>query len=256
MTCIVKKRRAISPLLATVILLGVTVAGGGTVFSFYSTTQDVLASSGDSISIQGINASVTPNHGSLSFTVTNIGDKPWTGVAINTIKGDVPARIFYMPLIDQGDSFSPEFVSSPVTVSAVTDLITGDDNGGLIGYSNLISYTTPETPFTATIFPGAEFWQPSNLCTANLKDVAANFVAGDLCAGTTVFGGIRLPSVIQPGESINPSTLMFSKIPPNIVETAINAIDIVKSGDELTLQVIVDFEDGTDATKTTTFTVR
>ncbi|MFQ5782942.1 MAG: archaellin/type IV pilin N-terminal domain-containing protein [Nitrosopumilus sp.] len=252
-----QKRRAISPLLATVILLGVTVAGGGTVFGFYSNTQDILSAAGDSISIQNINAEATPDHGILSFSVTNVGDKPWTTVSVNAIKGEVPARIFYMPLSDQGGLGNNQFVSSPVTVSAVTDMVTGDDNGGLIGYSNLMMYSTSETGFTPSIFTsGAEFWQPATLCADNTNDVAANFVATNLCAGTTMFTGIGLPAVIQPGDSINPSTLLFTQVPPNVVESAVNAIDTVVSGDELTLQVIVDYEDGTQATKTKTFTVR
>jgi flagellin-like protein len=252
------KRRGVSPLLATVILLGVTVAGGASVFGYYTSTQNILsaAATSDGISVTNVNAIATDKHGSLDFTITNTGDKPWTGVSVTALKGEVPKRIFYMPINFMLSSSATSSPSSAVTASAVTDILPGDGNGGWVGYSNLISYSTPDTPFAPfQVFKGSTFFQPSNLCTANPLE-AAGFFESALCGTTTLYHGIKLNDLIYPGQSINPSAFLFTKVPTNIDQTATNQIDTVKTGDKLTLQITVNLKDGKQIVKTFPVTVR
>lgn len=252
------KRRGISPLLATVILLGVTVAGGASVYGYYTSTQNVLsaAATSDGISVTNTNAIATDKHGTLDFTVTNTGTKPWTSVSIVALKGEVPKRIFYMPLNFMLSSSATSSPSTAVTASAVTDILPGDGNGGWVGYSNLISYSTPDTPFAPfQVFKGSTFFQPSNLCTTNPLE-AGGFFESALCGTTTLYHGIKLNDLINSGQSVNPSAFMFTKVPTNVNQTSTNQIDTVQTGDKLTLQITVTFKDGTQAVKTFPVTVR
>ena len=58
---LLNSRRAISPILATVVLLGITVVAGGLVFSVFS-TGSTAASSADVIAIQNAQAIKGSDH--------------------------------------------------------------------------------------------------------------------------------------------------------------------------------------------------
>lgn len=257
----IKQRRGISPLLATVILLGVTVAGGASVYGYYTSTQNVLsaAATSDGISVTNINAVTTDTHGTLDFTITNIGDKSWTSIAVLAQKGEVPKRIFYAPvnlMFSSSSSFSPNL---PVTASAITDSLPGDGNGGLIGYSNLISYHT-SAPFQV-FKSNAEFVQPPALCTTNTQDISASAAATSICNTSSgfvpnVFHGVKLNEPLEPGKSVSPQAFLFTKVPTGVNQTATNQIDTVKSGDKLTLHITVSTTDGKQIVKTFPVTVR
>lgn len=250
-----KKRRALSPLLATVILLGVTVAAGGSVFALYDTSENLLGDINGAINVKDVDALANDSVSTLTFTIENNGDQAWDSIVVNGLKDEVPALIFYRPLnfqLTSTQDFSP---SSPATVSAIIDTKPGDDNGGWIGLSNLIIYSTSDfAPFS--LFSTS--FEPSDLCTTNTADAAALSglsPSGDICALDS-FHGIKLDEPLRPGDSVTPVANLLTNVPSDVVQTATNQIDTIQTGDEILLDIIVTQTDGTQLTKTQSVRIR
>ena len=91
------KRRAISPILATVVLLGITVVAGGLVFSVFSTGANT-ASTTNSIVIENAQAVKGSSHADLTATIKNGGGKPWTTVEMTVAKSDLSEPLLYESL--------------------------------------------------------------------------------------------------------------------------------------------------------------
>ena len=90
-----KTKRGLSPLLAVVILLGVTVAAGGAVFSIYNQQAKGLDSN-MSMRIDNAQANVLTEHGDFTATITNTGTQAWTeiSVALHTGLGEHPPLLY------------------------------------------------------------------------------------------------------------------------------------------------------------------
>ena len=91
------KRRAISPILATVVLLGITVVAGGLVFAVFSTSANT-ASTTNSIVIENAQAVKGTSHADLTATIKNGGGKPWTTVEMTVSKSDLSEPLLYESL--------------------------------------------------------------------------------------------------------------------------------------------------------------
>jgi len=69
-------RRALSPLIATIILIAITVAGGLMIYSMFLSTGGVLGAKGQ-VSVENVKL-VKDSSGAVTFTITikNTGNKP------------------------------------------------------------------------------------------------------------------------------------------------------------------------------------
>ncbi|MFB5627531.1 MAG: archaellin/type IV pilin N-terminal domain-containing protein, partial [Nitrosarchaeum sp.] len=90
-------RRAVSPILATVILLGISVVAGGLVFSIF-TTGAATASTTNTIVIENAQAVKGSGHADLTATIKNGGSKPWTTVEMTVSKSDLSEPLLYESL--------------------------------------------------------------------------------------------------------------------------------------------------------------
>lgn len=94
---VLKSRKAISPILATVVLLGITVVAGGLVFSLFSTSA-ASSSNTDVIAIQNAQAVKGTNHADITATVKNAGSQPWTKIEMTVGKTELSEPILYESL--------------------------------------------------------------------------------------------------------------------------------------------------------------
>lgn len=94
---LLNSRRAISPILATVVLLGITVVAGGLVFSVFSSST-TAASSADVIAIQNAQAIKGSDHSDLTVTVKNAGSSPWAKIEMTVSKSSLSEPILYESL--------------------------------------------------------------------------------------------------------------------------------------------------------------
>ncbi|QLH07291.1 archaellin/type IV pilin N-terminal domain-containing protein [Nitrosopumilus ureiphilus] len=104
-----KRRRAISPILAVIVLLGITVVAGGLVFSVFSTSA-TTASSADVIAIQNVQAIKGTGHADITATVKNAGGQPWTKIEMTVSKSELSEPILYESLheVFQGCDGTPD----------------------------------------------------------------------------------------------------------------------------------------------------
>lgn len=94
---VLKRRRAISPILAVVVLLGITVVAGGIVFSLFSTSA-TTASATDVIAIQNAQAVKGTSHADITATVKNAGSQPWSKIEMTVSKSELSEPILYESL--------------------------------------------------------------------------------------------------------------------------------------------------------------
>lgn len=80
---IIRKRRAISPAITTLILLGIAIASGASVFAVVNSTSNVSAAKGV-ILIENANlVKITTGEEYLSMTLKNAGNKAMVSTAVN-----------------------------------------------------------------------------------------------------------------------------------------------------------------------------
>lgn len=91
------KRRGVSPILATVILLGISVVGGGLAFAVFSSGM-TTASQNNVIAIENAQAVKGTGHADITATVKNAGGKPWAAVEMTVSKTELSEPILYESL--------------------------------------------------------------------------------------------------------------------------------------------------------------
>jgi len=92
-----RSRRAISPILAVVVLLGITVVAGGLVFTLF-TSSATTASTVDSIMLQNAQAVKGSSHADFTVNVKNAGSVPWTEISLTITKSELSEPIIYESL--------------------------------------------------------------------------------------------------------------------------------------------------------------
>lgn len=92
-----RSRRAISPILAVVVLLGITVVAGGLVFTLF-TSSTTTASTVDSIMLQNAQAVKGSNHADMTVNVKNAGSVPWNEISLTITKSELSEPIIYESL--------------------------------------------------------------------------------------------------------------------------------------------------------------
>jgi len=104
-----KGRRGISPLLATVILIAITVAAGLTIYHMFFSTVGVAGST-LSIQVVSIDLIKTGNTILVSASIKNTGSKPISSLTV-TIHGDSGTATITLSNIDPGETASNTVVN-------------------------------------------------------------------------------------------------------------------------------------------------
>lgn len=204
---LLNSRRAISPILATVVLLGITVVAGGLVFSIF-TTGASTASTTNTIVIENAQAVKGSSHADLTATVKNGGSKPWTTIEMTVSKSDLSEPLLYESLHENiqgcvksdGTAASSQSectkfaknLDNPLRSQWVAHLDkTGGtanvaDKGEGISAGRKFVISTSDPSIRTTVVPkGTSVY---NLITGNGTDVTTNNITtGESCATSTSF---------------------------------------------------------------------
>jgi flagellin-like protein len=247
MTHTIKKRRAVSPVLAVVVLLGITVVAGGMVFTTFGQLSST-ASESNAISVLESNLQVIKDHGSLSMTIKNIGTKSWESVSINAYKGEVPAVIFYRPaswIVSGTSAFLP---SDPVFPSKLVDLDSSSSNAGtVIGIGNLMFYGEEPNKFGAT---SRTLWPDSTtFCAESYSKISWADAQGDCTDGFQTYNGMQMSNPIEPGKTISPASFILTRQLVNSVTLDPLPHDFVIKGETIVISIIVETADGSKSQK-------
>ncbi|MEM3064558.1 MAG: hypothetical protein QW177_04210 [Candidatus Nitrosotenuis sp.] len=93
----IKKRLGVSPILATVVLLGITVVGGGLTFAVFS--QGLNTSTSQTlIALENAQAVKGTGHADLTATIKNAGSKPLTKIEMTVAKTELSEPLLYEAL--------------------------------------------------------------------------------------------------------------------------------------------------------------
>lgn len=90
-------RRAVSPILATVLLLGITVVGGGLAYSLMAQGSNT-ASTQNIITLENAQAIKGTSHSDLTATIKNGGSLPWKKVEMTVAKSELSEPLLYESL--------------------------------------------------------------------------------------------------------------------------------------------------------------
>jgi flagellin-like protein len=87
-----KHKRGISPLIATIILLAICIAGGALIYSIFFSTANTLNATGQ-LSVQTSSLiKDTQGHTVFTMTIKNVGTKPFTSLSV-TLASEAPGAI-------------------------------------------------------------------------------------------------------------------------------------------------------------------
>lgn len=135
-------RRAVSPILATVLLLGITVVGGGLAYSLMA-QGSTSASTQNIITLQNAQATKGTSHADLTATVKNGGSVPWTKVTMTVAKSELSEPLLYEDLDEiaigcTGSCFTSgatavENAENPLQAKWIAHL---DKTGGTLGVAD------------------------------------------------------------------------------------------------------------------------
>lgn len=242
-----KSRKAVSPILAVIVLLAITIVSGAAVFTIFGQASSAATES-SAISILDSNLQVTNNHGSLSMTIKNIGTKSWKSVAINGFKGEIPAVIFYRPaswIVSGSDAFLP---SDPVFPSKLVDLDpTSSNSATVIGIGNLMFWGENPNKFGAT---SRTLWPDSTtFCSQSYNKISWADAQGDCSDGFQTYNGAKIGKPIGPGETISPASFVLTRQLINSVTGDPLPHDFVRKGDTIIISIIVETTDGSRSQK-------
>ena len=140
----IQKRRAISPAITTLILLGIAVASGASVFAVVNSTSNVSAMKGI-IMIENVNlVKTSAGEEYLSVTLKNIGNKALSHLAVN-LQIDADPGLLGIQVFSI--SPTPESVNPGQTASVYTRL--NYSNGTAMAAHNLGDVLAMEAVGTA-----------------------------------------------------------------------------------------------------------
>jgi flagellin-like protein len=109
-------RRAISPLIATIILIAICVAGGLLVYTIFFSTAGTITSKGQ-LTVEAVDLVKAADGTTFSITVKNSGNKPLkdAGALKITLNGETPWDVTEAQNLQPGQSVS--IVKSGLSVS-------------------------------------------------------------------------------------------------------------------------------------------
>lgn len=112
-----QKHKGVSPILATVILLAVTVVGGGVTFALLSSGTQT-ASSQNVIAIENAQAVKGTDHADITATIKNAGSKPWSKIEMTVAKSELSEPLLYESLHENAQGCSGSISTSDGSCSA------------------------------------------------------------------------------------------------------------------------------------------
>jgi len=200
-------QRAVSPILATVLLLGITVVGGGLTYSLMTQGANT-ASSQNIIVLENAQAIKGTSHSDLTATVKNGGSTPWKKVEMTVAKSDLSEPLLYEALHENiqgcvqsdGSAATSESncvkfaknLDNPLRSQWVAHLDTlggtanvADKGEGISAGRKFVISTEEPSIRTTVVKKGTSVY---NLITGNGTDAASNNITtGESCATTTSF---------------------------------------------------------------------
>ncbi|MGH9876334.1 MAG: archaellin/type IV pilin N-terminal domain-containing protein [Nitrososphaerales archaeon] len=211
-----RKRKGLSPILATVILIGITVAAGGAVYAIW-TGSSASASSSNVIRVDSLTAVKGSNHADFAITVTNSGSTPWKTIEVWASKEATGRPILYEELHEMatGTSLTADQaaaeIKNPLRAEAIGK--TSDGFGIGIGRKFVASTTAPAERTVAVeglaVPSDGKFnfidskWKgstPAADCSTTLIDTTGDGTGDE--AGCKVRTTMRLNSPIGAGQSM------------------------------------------------------
>jgi flagellin-like protein len=110
-------RRAVSPILATVLLLGITVVGGGLAYSLMAQGSSA-ASTQTIITLENAQAIKGSSHSDVTATIKNGGSVPWKQLEMTVSKSDLSEPILYEALHENVSGCSAAMSSGACSAGA------------------------------------------------------------------------------------------------------------------------------------------
>ncbi|MGQ0772010.1 MAG: archaellin/type IV pilin N-terminal domain-containing protein, partial [Nitrososphaerota archaeon] len=114
-------QRAVSPILATVLLLGITVVGGGLAYSLMAQGSSA-ASTQTIITLENAQAVKGTSHSDVTATIKNGGSVPWKQLEMTVAKGELSEPILYEALHENVAGCSVAMTSGACTGGTAADL--------------------------------------------------------------------------------------------------------------------------------------
>jgi len=211
-----RKRKGVSPILATVILIGITVAAGGTVYAVW-TGSSTAASSSNMIRVESLTAVKGSNHADFALTVTNIGSTPWKSMEVWVAKEATGRPLLYEELhemavgFSKSDSEAQSNIKNPLRVEAIGTLSDGFGVGLGRKFVLLATDATYSERKVAIAAPSSFAVGTDNLteldakwkgaggdCSTTKADFDGNEINDPGCSVKT---GMKLSAPIAPGQS-------------------------------------------------------
>lgn len=201
-----RKKKGLSPLLATVILIGITVAAGGAVYSIYTGSSSSAASS-NAIRVESVSAVKGSNHADFQVTVANVGSTPWKklDVWIASEAGSRPILYETLHEVAQGTDINTD-LENPLRPEAIA---VSTDGVGL-GLGRKFQLSTEGFPKERTVAIDTNAVKPdTDTDNSILDEIDAKFKGTETCITTdpgketcTIKYGKKLSEPIAPGQSM------------------------------------------------------
>lgn len=198
-----RRKKGLSPILATVILLGITVAAGGAVYAIW-TGQSTQVSASNLIQIDTVNAVKGSNHADFTVTVKNIGTSPWKEleVWIGAEAGSRPILYEELHEIARGDANAD--LDNPLRAEALAVLSDGTPAALGRKFVMAVDDKYPKSR-EVTAYPSAQVADLKTLDgkwsgpTVNCTSDANADLNGVQCS---VFTGKKLKEPVAPGQTM------------------------------------------------------
>lgn len=272
-----RKRKGLSPMLATVILIGVTVAAGGATYAIY-TGSSTAATTSNVIRVDSATAVRGSNHGDFAITISNVGTNSWKKVEVWVAKEGTGRPILYEELHEMayGKDQTSGKIDNPLRVDAIGALYDGFGVG--LGRKFVVDTETKvgaghgavddkKVPVAATGFTAgtdtlakldAKYKGAASNCTATMLDKDGDGT-GDT-PGCEIRTMKKIDAPIAPGESMRFYADMLMNLPSSVsaskttldstTQTTLDGLTalqvkpaFVDSGDELVVNIkVVDLE--------------
>jgi len=258
-----RKRKGLSPILATVILIGITVAAGGAVYAIY-TGSSTSASSSNVIRVDTLSAVKGSHHADFAVTITNVGSTPWKSMEVWIGKEATGRPILYEELheLAVGNSVSDTDAKKEIKNALRVDAIGTVSDGFGVGLGRkfvlLASDATYSERKVALAVPSTFVVGTDNLteldakwkgaagdCTDTKGDFDGDGTADD--AGCSIKTGMILSAPIAPGQSMRFYADLLLTSPASLssdTRTILNGYTAaqllpaaVSVGDELTVNI-------------------
>ncbi|MEW6043254.1 MAG: hypothetical protein AB1608_03235 [Thermoproteota archaeon] len=222
----IKKRLGVSPILATVVLLGITVVGGGLTFAVFS--QGLNTSTSQTlIALENAQAVKGTSHADLTATIKNTGSKPLTKIEMTVAKSELSEPLLYEALHENVlgcDALcsnsgvkplsSPNNNDNPLRAQWIAHLdITGQnkdvaDRGEGISAGRKFEFTTGDLSLRTIVVPNGTSVQKLMVDTGGER-AKTNIPSTDICTIADATNWVNCATFFN---ALDPSTGRYTNI--------------------------------------------